>query len=540
MSPPEDPNAPRWHLKPLQIEGLPSSVVIDADGVTLGRDPNNTVVLDSQRYPVVSSHHARVVLREGVVYVEDLGSKNGTLVAGIEVHKQPLRHGDVIELGAGGPRFAVLGAVDLSETAHLERPVRRPFGAETVRQLRASLGLGGEALKEVLERRSRRHYGALALLAALLVGVSGLTYHLLTRKSDDAVRSFEARTRELENLLQQRLQSAQAQIEVQQQLWETQQDKILAVEARWNQQRRQLEDERQELETRIETLAEDEESASRELAELRTQLGSTLESLSRFDPINVETAKLERVGEVERAVVLVEATQRFREPGTRRTLFFSRDAGGEIAPNLHGEGREFITRGSGSGFCLTDQGWIVTNAHVVHLKDEEQTIELASNLVLQSEVEVEVVFSGDSRRRPAKIIRWASEADEDLALLKIEPFEGMPYLSAMDPALPPPDRGADVFLIGFPLGRQTIRQDTVVTASTFRGIVSRVLPDYLQVDAAVHPGASGGPLIDGQGRLRGIVVGMQPVDDVAGSSAIGYIIPVAKMSGIWPPPESSP
>ena len=57
--------------------------------------------------------------------------------------------------------------------------------------------------------------------------------------------------------------------------------------------------------------------------------------------------------------------------------------------------------------------------------------------------------------------------------------------------------------------------------------------------AAVHPGASGGPVIDGAGRLVGVVVGMQAVSRRAESSAIGYIIPIGEASKIWPPPEES-
>jgi S1-C subfamily serine protease len=58
------------------------------------------------------------------------------------------------------------------------------------------------------------------------------------------------------------------------------------------------------------------------------------------------------------------------------------------------------------------------------------------------------------------------------------------------------------------------------------------------VDAAVHPGASGGPLIDGDGELLGIVVGMQATDNYGGvSSAMGVIIPVSEIASIWPPKD---
>jgi S1-C subfamily serine protease len=81
-----------------------------------------------------------------------------------------------------------------------------------------------------------------------------------------------------------------------------------------------------------------------------------------------------------------------------------------------------------------------------------------------------------------------------------------------------------------------IQQGKTVFASTFRGIVSRYVRDRLQVDAAVHPGASGGPLIDSDGKVLGVVVAMQRTDDRGGtSSAMGYIIPVSEVAAIWPP-----
>ena len=74
-------------------------------------------------------------------------------------------------------------------------------------------------------------------------------------------------------------------------------------------------------------------------------------------------------------------------------------------------------------------------------------------------------------------------------------------------------------------------------ASTFRGIVSRRVGPYLQVDAAVHPGNSGGPVIDGQGNILGVVTGMQILADGSGSSAIGYVIPVEDLDDVWPPTD---
>ena len=70
---------------------------IDQPSSTLGRDPTNQIVIDE---PQVSRLHARVVLREGVLVIEDMGSTNGTFVNGVRLTEPlPLAPGDVVGLG---------------------------------------------------------------------------------------------------------------------------------------------------------------------------------------------------------------------------------------------------------------------------------------------------------------------------------------------------------------------------------------------------------------------------------------------------------
>ena len=89
----------------LKHEGVTlSSYVIDKNGMTIGRKSDNDIQLDDA---AVSSHHARLVLKaneylEGYkdVYLEDLGSTNGSVVNEQKVLKQLLKHGDAIQIGA--------------------------------------------------------------------------------------------------------------------------------------------------------------------------------------------------------------------------------------------------------------------------------------------------------------------------------------------------------------------------------------------------------------------------------------------------------
>ena len=150
-----------------------------------------------------------------------------------------------------------------------------------------------------------------------------------------------------------------------------------------------------------------------------------------------------------------------------------------FSPNPGGP-REFQSQSLGSGFIISPDGYILTNAHVVQSADEI-TVRLT-----------------DKREFKAKAI--GADRRTDVALIKIE-AAGLPFVKFGDPARL--KVGEWVVAIGSPFGF-----DNTVTA----GIVSakgRSLPQenfvpFIQTDAAVNPGNSGGPLFN----LRGEVVGI--------------------------------
>ena len=204
--------------------------------------------------------------------------------------------------------------------------------------------------------------------------------------------------------------------------------------------------------------------------------------------------------------------------------------------NFDGLGEPLSKEASGSGFCLNSEGYLLTNAHVV-FKEEKEDVSfsiLADEMNFESMLEITVTFSGESLKREAVLVDWVRDGDQDLALLKIDPFVGMSTIGKMLLDSPEPTGGTEVFCIGFPLGRSVMQQGETVIASTFRGIVSRKVRSYLQVDAAIHPGASGGPVIDGAGSVVGVVTAIHPVDREGKASAIGYIIPIAEAAVLWP------
>jgi len=194
---------------------------------------------------------------------------------------------------------------------------------------------------------------------------------------------------------------------------------------------------------------------------------------------------VERVGP---AVVNIRTTE--RAPDGPRTPFRRR------APTL--QGSDEIPRGEGSGFILSADGYVMTNAHVV-----------------EGATEVYVTLT-DKREFKAKIV--GSDERTDVALVKIE-ASGLPLLRIGDVSRL--RVGEWVVAIGSPFGL-----DNTVTA----GIVSAKQREtgsdvpFIQTDVAVNPGNSGGPLIN----IRGEAVGInsQILSPVGSFVGISFAIPI--------------
>jgi serine protease Do len=139
------------------------------------------------------------------------------------------------------------------------------------------------------------------------------------------------------------------------------------------------------------------------------------------------------------------------------------------------------SRGQGSGVIVDSQGYIVTNFHVVH-----------------SAAEIEVLLR-DGRVLPARVV--GVDALTDLAVLKIS---GGSLIAAPWGDSEEVDVGALVWAVGSPFGLQSTITFGIISAKHRGGMAGEVYQDFLQTDAAVNPGNSGGPLVDAQGRVIGI------------------------------------
>ena len=168
-------------------------------------------------------------------------------------------------------------------------------------------------------------------------------------------------------------------------------------------------------------------------------------------------------------------------------------------PDLGPQRRE----GLGSGVIVSEQGYILTNHHVVESVDQ-----------------IEVALA-DSRKVPARVV--GTDPETDLAVLKVE-IQKLPSITFARPE----DllRVGDVVLaIGNPFGvGQTVTQGIVSgLGRSHLGITT--FENFIQTDAAIHPGNSGGALVDANGNLVGINTAIYSQTGV--SMGIGYAIPVS-------------
>ena len=174
--------------------------------------------------------------------------------------------------------------------------------------------------------------------------------------------------------------------------------------------------------------------------------------------------------------------------------------------------------GTGSGFVIDQDGYIVTNNHVVTGGED-----------------LEVVFASGERRRASLI---GADVDSDLAVIQVDslPEDVQPVSLGDSGDL---QVGQFVIAIGNPFGEagsmsigvvsglgRTIRSQRVVAGGSFS------IPQVIQTDAAINPGNSGGPLLN----LNGEVIGVNSniLSTSGANSGVGFSIPVNAVRNIAP------
>ncbi len=166
----------------------------------------------------------------------------------------------------------------------------------------------------------------------------------------------------------------------------------------------------------------------------------------------------------------------------------------------HGPLQEMPTRGAGSGFVVSNDGYILTNAHVVRNADE---------------VEVKLI---DKRKFTAKVV--GTDSRTDIAVLKI-PAGNLPTVKLGDPAKL--RVGEAVAAIGSPFGFENSVTAGIVSAKG-RTLPSESYVPYIQTDVPINPGNSGGPLFNMKGEVVG--VNSQIYSRSGGYQGVSFAIPI--------------
>ncbi len=169
-------------------------------------------------------------------------------------------------------------------------------------------------------------------------------------------------------------------------------------------------------------------------------------------------------------------------------------------PDQQGQPHKQVLRSLGSGFIISSDGYILTNAHVV--KDADEI----------------VVRLSDQREKPAKLI--GSDEQSDVALIKIDASD-LPVANLGDSSHL--EVGQWVLAIGSPFGFDHTATQGIISALQ-RNLPNENYVPFIQTDVAVNPGNSGGPLFDASGKVIGI--NSQIYSNNGGYIGLSFAIPI--------------
>lgn len=445
------------------------SAVFSKDIVTLGRHPTADLPLDPEQDLDVSARHAEIARAGEHWVVRDVGSRNGTLVNGHPIRGDTrLADTDQVRLGPDGPHIEFRLVPD-------NTPDRRPAPPRPAPQEgRADDGSARETadhqvppprqsttqrIRAEVGRQTRKHRTVTVVLLIALVTAGGLFVWDRQRQAD---------------LREQEVTAMQARI-----------DSILA----------DAEAALQSLQGRVEGLAAALGRSQSEVQRLQAQLVTARRA---GDDAQVETLRRR----------LADATAALRVQQLAAEVDYTAiNEANQLAVAMLWVDFGAGDIRTGTAFAVRADGKLVTNRHVVAGPDGTRR-----------PVRLAVQFTNSAQVWRARVLALHPDPRADAALLQVEGVVGgIPAVQGFRDVADPVRPGDPVALIGFPLGEELPmrgRGEHPIIRTTFTaGIVSKVLPDLIQVDGYGAEGASGSPMFDREGNVVAVLYGGQAGTD---------------------------
>ena len=427
--------------------------------IGIGRHPLSDIRFDAERDLDVSARHAAVIRRGDDFVVQDLQSKNGTMVNGKRITGDViLTDGDVLGFGVDGPalEFHVVDrdasdapSTSAEQSAGRSSQARAPMPAQA-----AGRGRSSTAVRVALEvaKQTRELRNTTKVLFGLLFLVAGGFGFLQWKNAHEREQNYLT--------FQHTVDSLQAEAQRNAALFATQ---MQGLKDAYN----QAQGESQRLQSELAAARQSGDPAT--LTRLRNELNAAVARQHGLTiAAGVDYRAIAHTNQDAVAIVIVEYPDN--------------------------------TKFSGTAFAIDTLGTMITNKHVLAGEDGTRRPQ-----------RIAVKFSGSKQWFRGQFVGVADSVD--LGMLKIDIHGGTPRILGIEPDARSLETGDPLAILGYPLGLDLPMEgqgmDAVAEPTLTAGVASKVLSNLVQVDGYGAPGSSGSPIFNRDGKVVAVLYGGQ-------------------------------